>query len=573
MRVVVDLTRCQGYAQCAFHAPSAFTMHYGEALLYDPAPDDSQRDQVVRAAAACPVQAIRVEESETVDAVRPEGRARRAPAAPSRPGERTREPGTTPTTTTPTASTTTPTPTLEPRDGDAFKRNGRIVIVGASLAGLRAAGTLRANGFAGSLTMIGDEAYQPYDRPPLSKQVLTGWVPAHRTTLPSRDELDAVWRLGLPAVGLDLVRRLVRLANGETVEFDRLLIATGTRARPWPNQAEAALDGVVVLRTRDDASRLRQLLAARPNRVLVIGAGFTGSEIASDCRELDLPVTVTERGAAPLVGALGGVIGAVAADLQRDHSVDLRCRVTVTALEGDGGGRLRRARLSDGTALDVDVAVVALGAVRNVEWLRDSGLAATRWGLACDAGCRAFDVNGMVTENVFVAGDVARFPHPLYDYQLLALEHWGNAVAQAEIAAHNMISSEFDRWPHLALPAFWSTQFGSSIKAVGVPTFADEVVITQGSVADRRFVAAYGYQGRITAAVAFDQAKWLEFYEGLIEAAAPFPPTFRTIDQPDGMRPVPAEIPDRGVPTRDATVVVTGHDPSERRAMWVYRGS
>ena len=218
--------------------------------------------------------------------------------------------------------------------------------------------------------------------------------------------------------------------------------------------------------------------------------------------------------------------------MQRDHGVDLRCGVTVTRLEGDASGRLRRAHLSDGSTLEADVAVVALGAIRNVEWLRGSGLAATRWGVSCDAGCRAFDINGLVTDDVFVAGDVARFPHPLYDYQFLSLEHWGNALTQAEIAAHNMISAEADRWPHLATPTFWSVQFGTHIKSVGVPTFADEVVITQGSLAERRFVAVYGYEGRITAAVAFDQAKWLEFYQSLIDAAAPFPPAFRTVDQP-----------------------------------------
>jgi NADPH-dependent 2,4-dienoyl-CoA reductase/sulfur reductase-like enzyme len=281
-------------------------------------------------------------------------------------------------------------------------------------------------------------------------------------------------------------------------------------------------------------------------------------------------VTVVEAGPAPLAGALGGVIGAVAADLQRDNGVDLRCGVTVLALEGDAGGRLRRARLSDGTTVDVDVAVPALGSIRNVEWLRGSGLAAGTFGVGCDAGCRVFTVNGLVTDDVFAAGDVARFPHPLYDFQFLALEHWGNAVAQAEIAAHNMISDQTDRWPHLALPQFWSTQFGTEIKSVGVPTFADEVLVTQGSVADRRFVAAYGYQGRVTAAVSFNQSKWLEFYEGLIERSAPFPPHFHGVDPPDGWRPVPAQIPDHPVRAREATVVVTGHDPSERRASLVY---
>jgi NADPH-dependent 2,4-dienoyl-CoA reductase/sulfur reductase-like enzyme len=260
------------------------------------------------------------------------------------------------------------------------------------------------------------------------------------------------------------------------------------------------------------------------------------------------------------------VIGAVAAEIQRGNGVDLRCGVRVSALEGDANGQLCRAHLSDGSTIDVDVAVAALGGIRNVEWLADSGLAAGRWGVACDAGCRAFDANGLVTDNIFVAGDVARAPQPMFGYQFLALEHWGNAVAQAEVAAHNMISGQADRWPHLSVPAFWSTQFGNEIKSVGVPSIADEIVVTQGSVADRRFIAVYGYKGRIVGAVTFNQSKWLSFYERLIERAAPFPPTFRTVDQPAEMRPTPAGFPQQPIPTQDATVVVTGHDPSERRA-------
>src|SRR5262249_17262399 len=155
----------------------------------------------------------------------------------------------------------------------------------------------------------------------------------------------------------DLAAKRVHLANGQSVAFDRLLIATGTRARPWHNAEEAALDGVCTVRGRDDAHRLRQHLAAQPRRVLVIGGGFTGSEIASDCCELGLPVTLTERGSAPLVGALGGVIADRVARLQRQHGVDLRTQVTVTALEGDGEGRLSHARLSDGSVEDVNVAV------------------------------------------------------------------------------------------------------------------------------------------------------------------------------------------------------------------------
>ena len=254
------------------------------------------------------------------------------------------------------------------------------------------------------------------------------------------------------------------------------------RARRWPNADEAALQGVHTVRTSADAARLQAALAARPRRVLIIGSGFIGSEVASVCRELGLEVTVTERGPAPLCGPLGGVIGEIAAEMQRAAGVDLRTGVSVLALEGDAGGHVRRARLSDGSTLDVDVVVTSLGSIRNVEWLEGAGLAAGFWGVGCDAGCRAFDINGVVTSRIFVAGDIARAPHVLYDYEFLAMEHWDNAVLGARVAAHNMVCDEVDRWAHLLIPQFWSAQFGVNIKSVGVPSFGDEIVFTQGSV-------------------------------------------------------------------------------------------
>ncbi|WP_346095841.1 NAD(P)/FAD-dependent oxidoreductase [Streptomyces olivaceiscleroticus] len=448
--------------------------------------------------------------------------------------------------------------------GDLWE--GRIVIVGASLAGLRAAETLREEGFTGPLTLVGEEPRPPYDRPPLSKQVLLGTTTADATRLPTRREPDADWRLGVAATGLDPLAKRVLLADGESLPYDRLLIATGTRARPWPHPEQAALDGVLPLRTSDDAARLADRLAAGPRRVLVIGGGFTGSEIASACREQGIEVTVAERGSGPLVGALGGTLSKLAAGLQRAHGVDLRCGVTVTALSGDGKGRFTGADLSDGSHIDADVCVIALGAVRNVEWLADTGLAAGPHGVACDAGCRAFTMYGIVTDDVFVAGDVSRFPHPLFDYQLLSLEHWGNAVTQAEVAAHNMVHPGPYRRPHLGVPVFWSTQFGVNIKSVGVPTFSDQVVIAQGSLAERRLVAVYGYRGRVTAAVTVNMAKWLEHYQSLIETAAPFPPAPGAADGHPLVAefPVPSDVPDPKGLSHGPTVALTGHLPDRR---------
>jgi len=424
---------------------------------------------------------------------------------------------------------------------------GRVVIVGASLAGLRAAETLRAEGFTGHLTLIGDEPYEPYDRPPLSKAVQAGWISEEHTTLPMRRDIAAEWLLGIKAVALDLPNRQVQLADGGRVPFDRLLIATGTRARPWPDKEQAALDGVFTLRTRDDAGQLHARLSAGPKRVLVIGGGFTGSEVASVCRELGLQVTLTERSATPLAGALGQAAGTFAAYLQRQYGVDLRCNTTVLALEGDAQKRLRRARLSDGDELDVDVAVVALGSLHNTEWLRGANLAADTRGVVCDAACRAFDADGVVTDDIFVAGDVARWPHPLYDGELLVVEHWSNAVTQAETAAHNILATAATRRAHKHLPSFWSNQFRVNIKAIGVPTFADTIVLTEGSTEERRLVAAYGRAGRIVAAVAVNAPRTLSAYQALIESRAPFPPELHASNAPAELHPLPAGFPKRGL--------------------------
>jgi NADPH-dependent 2,4-dienoyl-CoA reductase/sulfur reductase-like enzyme len=450
--------------------------------------------------------------------------------------------------------------------GNAFRNSGRIVIVGASLAGLRGAEALRKEGFKGQLTMIGDEPDEPYDRPPLSKQVQKGWVQANHTKLPRLREIDAEWRLGVAATGLDRAKGVVRLANGDEIPGDALLIATGVRSRPWPNPREASLAGVFTLRTSADAAKLQAALAAKPRRVLIIGAGFIGSEVASVCRELGLEVTVAERASAPLAGALGEVIGAIAAEMQRDAGVDLRTGVGVSSLEGDASGQVRQARLSDGSTLDVDVVLASLGSIRNVEWLEGSGLAAGHWGVACDAGCRAFDIHGLVTNRIFVAGDIARSPHVLYDYQFLSTEFWGNAVEGAQVAAHNMVCEETERRPYILIPSNWSAQFGNNIKTIGVPSFGDEIVFTQGSIKERRFAAAYGRRGRIVGAVAFNHGKWLQYYGAQIMQSGPFPPAPAGYDLPGDMRVRPADFPARGVPTGTPDVVITGHDPMERQA-------
>ncbi|MCP9206764.1 NAD(P)/FAD-dependent oxidoreductase [Streptomyces sp. NEAU-Y11] len=443
--------------------------------------------------------------------------------------------------------------------GAAGPRTGRIVVVGASLAGLRAAEALRDEGFTGELTMIGDEPHAPYDRPPLSKAVLSGRLDCDHIELPRVRDIDARWLLGTPATGLDVPGHRVALADGRSMAYDRLLIATGTRARTWPARAGGGLDGVHVLRTREDAERLRGALLNGPSRVLVIGAGFTGGEVASSCAESGLAVTVTQRGAAPLAGALGGTVGRAAADWYHAAGVDLRLNTTVRALEGDPSGRLRRAVLSDGTVLDTEVAVVATGALANTEWLSGSGLAADHRGVVTDDRCRAMTTDGNPAEDIFATGDIARRPHPLHPGRLLRLNHWDGAVAQARTAAHHIVHGPGAQHLRQPLPAFWSQQFGHYLKSIGVPALADQVAITQGSLHQRRFVAAYGLEGRLIGAVAVDSPRVLDGYAALIEARAPFPPALGATDGPAHPDIIDAAFPGRDTGgTRDHP----GHTPS-----------
>ncbi|GLV55735.1 ferredoxin reductase [Dictyobacter sp. S3.2.2.5] len=429
------------------------------------------------------------------------------------------------------------------------RKDERIVIVGASLAGLRAAEALRRDGFAGQLTIVGNEPYAPYDRPPLSKQVLAGRLPVEYTSLALFEDVRARWILGVAATSLDVEQHQVSLSNGETLPFDQLLIATGTRARPWPEAYGGKLDGVFLIRDRDDAQKLRTYLERKPGRVLIAGGGFIGCEAASVCRDLGLDVTLIERGPTPLYGALGSSIGEIVARLQRQHGVDLRPNMTVAAFEGDEEGRLRRARLTDGSMMDVDVAIVALGALHNTEWLMDSGLAVDDRGVVCDAYCRVLDAQGRPSPGIFTAGDVARWPQHLYEEDVIAVEHWGNAVGQAENAAHNMLSEMDDYRVYRHMPMFWSSQFGVNIKSVGLPNLGDEVMITQGSVERYRFVAVYGRKGRLIGAVSFDQGRWLDAYSALIDAETAYPPQLAAADQPEDMQSLQAGFP---VATRHA---------------------
>ena len=387
-----------------------------------------------------------------------------------------------------------------------------VTIVGASLAGLRAAETLRRFGFEGSITMIGDERHEPYDRPPLSKQVLAGeWEPDRTalTTPEKLDELELDLRFGVRAIAFDLSLRRLTLDDGRDLTVDGLLIATGARCRTLPGTDQ--LGGVHVLRGLDDCLALRADFESSPSRVVVIGAGFIGAEVAATARTRGLDVTLVEQETTPLARALGERIGQVCADVHRDHGVDLRTGVGVAGIDGDG--HVTGVTLADGTRVDADVVVVGIGVVPNTEWLEGSGLSIDD-GIVCDETCLA-------APRVVAAGDVARWPNPRFG-ETMRVEHWDNAADQGAHAARRLLVGEGEGEAFAPVPWFWSNQYDRKIQLAGRVQADDRIEIVAGSIEDRRFAALYERDGRLVGVLGFNRPRHVMQYRNLIEQGASF---------------------------------------------------
>jgi NADPH-dependent 2,4-dienoyl-CoA reductase/sulfur reductase-like enzyme len=377
----------------------------------------------------------------------------------------------------------------------------RLVIVGASLAGLRAAQAARRAGHDGGIVMIGREPHMPYTRPPLSKELLQGTQEIEDSAL-QVGELDVEWRLGVPATGVDRARRRVRLADGSEAPYDRLILATGCRARTWDGPG-AELSGVHMLRELEDAIALRAALSSA-RRLLIVGAGFIGCEVAASARALGVEVTLVDIAAHPLL-PFGPQLGERWARMHRDRGVDLRLGVGIASLRGRGG-RVEHAELTDGTTLTVDTVLLALGSVLNTDWLADSGLALNP-AVVCDA-----TLTTVSDPDVLAAGDIAAVPAALADGTPLRVEHWTTAAEHGQLAGRNALLDPADRESHAAPPYFWSDQYGSKIQALGCPALADRVEMLEQSPEDDRFVAACVSGERMIGIVAVNAARRLPWY-------------------------------------------------------------
>ncbi|MFC9926366.1 NAD(P)/FAD-dependent oxidoreductase [Streptomyces sp. NPDC127190] len=384
-----------------------------------------------------------------------------------------------------------------------------VAVVGASLAGLSAARALRQRGYDGRLVVAGDEPHRPYDRPPLSKEFLAGTLDAADLALERDDEeLGAEWLLGVRATGLDRAGRAIRLADGREIRADGVVVATGAAARTLPGTE--GLAGVHVLRTLDDARALRDDLA-RGGRLVVIGAGFVGAEVAATAYTLGLDVTVMEAAPVPLSGPLGATMGGVVSALHHDHGVRLWCGVGVKGLSG--GSRVSAVLLADGRTVPADTVVVGVGARPCVDWLEGSGVPLDN-GVRCGADGRT-EVAGVVA-----VGDCANWydPHTGGHHRV---EHWTGALERPDAAVAALLGGGATQPVPPRPPYFWSDQYGVRIQFAGHAAGADSVTVEEGSTDDRSFLAVYRRAGRPVAVLGMNRPRLFTRWRKQLGAAAP----------------------------------------------------
>jgi 3-phenylpropionate/trans-cinnamate dioxygenase ferredoxin reductase component len=360
-----------------------------------------------------------------------------------------------------------------------------FVIVGAGMAGGKAAETLREEGFDGRVVLLGGEPERPYERPPLSKDYLRGETERGGVYLQEDagwyDEHDVELRPSTHVESLDVAARAVVLAGGERIDYDALLLTTGAEPKRPPIPG-TDLDAVHVLRTLEDSDVLRGVLDAG-GRLVVVGAGWIGSEVSASARQRGMDVALVEPQSVPLEGVLGPELGAFYRDVHADHGVQLHLGTGVEAIEGDG--RAERVRTSDGTVLDCTAVLLAVGVAPRTQLAE--GVLDVDNGILVDASLRAS------ADGVFAAGDVANHAHPLFGR--LRVEHWANALEQGPSAARAMLGSDvvYERVPY-----FFSDQYDVGMEYAGHSAPGDTVVF-RGDPATREFIAFWLRDGRVTA--------------------------------------------------------------------------
>ncbi|MFD4366041.1 NAD(P)/FAD-dependent oxidoreductase [Rhodococcus sp. NPDC058521] len=380
----------------------------------------------------------------------------------------------------------------------------RAVIVGAGLAGLRVAEELRRAGFGGELVLVGGETHLPYDRPPLSKEVVRG--ERDDTTLKPReffDEEKIELRLGSAAVGLDTVTREVKLEGGSALGYDELVIATGLTPRKIAGLPD--LGGVHVLRSIDESLALREELAPG-KRALIVGAGFIGCELAASMNSGGVHVSLVEPQSAPLASVLGEQVGELVGRLHKEAGVDLRVGVGLAELRGDG--RVSSAVLTDGSEIEVDVVAVGIGSIPVTEWLAGSGVDVDN-GVLCD------EVGRTNVSHVWAAGDVAAWQVDVGGRK--RVEHWSNAGEQAKILA-GALTDTSDPDAAVQVPYFWSDQYGLKIQALGTVAAGDTVHVVKDD--GRKFLAYYERDGVLAGVVGAGLAGKVMKMRGQIAGAA-----------------------------------------------------